>query len=82
MKIPMNKTTAFIAATALVYVYYRGHKAATANTTDENGSPVSDAFKDNPVYAGVNAIGQHVTKVPYWSLGTWLYDITHPNEGI
>lgn len=38
-------------------------------------NPVSDK---NLVYQGVSAVGQAATGSKDWSLGTWLYDITHP----
>lgn len=44
------------------------------------GAAVNPASDKNIVYQGVNGIGASVSGDKDWSLGTWLYDITHPNE--
>jgi len=38
---------------------------------------VNPASEQNLVYQGVSGIGQAVSGRKDWSLGTWLYDITH-----
>lgn len=49
------------------------------------GGQVGEAFnpasEKNIVNRGVTAAGKAVTGDKYFTLGGWLYDITHPGEG-
>lgn len=37
--------------------------------------------QDNYIYSGVNAVGSKLTTDEHFTLGGWLYDITHSREG-
>lgn len=54
-----------------VYVYSQREKIANA---------VNPASRDNLAYSGVNAIGAELSGQRDFSLGAWIYDVTHPNE--
>ena len=44
------------------------------------GNAVNPLNNENVFYEGVNAVGESVSGQEGWSLGSWIYDITHPNE--
>lgn len=43
---------------------------------------VSPTNPDNVFYGGVNALGRALSGDPAWTLGGWLYDVTHPSSGL
>ena len=48
------------------------------------GDKINPTSKDNLVYQGVNAVGDVLdngSDDASFSLGAWLYDITHPYDG-
>lgn len=44
------------------------------------GNAVNPLNQENVFYEGVNAVGEKLSGDQDFSLGAWLYDITHPNE--
>lgn len=56
----------------VVVVWYVEHKA---HAVLEAVNPVSE---DNVINQGIQAIGTAVSGEQGWTLGGWLYDITHP----
>jgi hypothetical protein len=39
---------------------------------------VNPTSRDNLAYSTVNEAGAKITGDPYWSLGGWIFDMTHP----
>jgi hypothetical protein len=52
----------------------------TAAAAGAVGRAVNPASDQNLAYQGVNVVGAAVSGRSSWTLGTWLYDITHPGE--
>lgn len=78
-KIPVNAWLALGAVAAVVAVGYLAKKNAAAVVT-----AVNPTDPDNVFYAGVNAAGDQLDDGydnDSFSLGSWLYDITHPYDG-
>jgi len=80
--------TGVLAAAAIVIVgvvAWRAWRAAPA-ALDAAGRAINPTSPDNLAYRGVNAIGAAVTDPDgpgrnadgSWTLGGWLYDVTHP----
>jgi len=44
------------------------------------GAAINPASDQNLAYRGVNAIGSGITGDSSWTLGGWIYDVTHPSE--
>lgn len=68
---------------ALVYAYRRVSSGLQALPTVAEITPlINPASNQNLVYQGVNAVGGAVAGRSDWSLGSWVYDVTHPNENL
>lgn len=75
---------AIIAATAaLGYVGFKAYRGAQAvskaagEAVDAVGAAVNPTADTNLAYRSVNAWGSTITGDNNFSLGSWLYDITH-----
>lgn len=72
-----------VIAVAAVYAIYNAKKAAGAvadtakQVITKDLNPASD---QNLAYRGVNGLGAAITGDNSWSLGGWIYDITHPAD--
>ena len=64
-----------IGAVLLVGLYV-AHKASAAAQAAANA--VNPLNHDNIFAGAVNGAGAAVSGDPNWSLGGWLYDVTHP----
>jgi hypothetical protein len=55
---------------------------AASTAVDTIATGVNPTSTENWAYRGVNAVGGAVAGQPSgsWSLGTWIYDITHPGQ--
>lgn len=78
----MKSETVFIVAAVGVagLLAYLGIKKAAAAGSDvaKKVAAAADVTSDkNIVYSGVSKVGAAVTGDSDWSLGTWLYNITH-----
>lgn len=52
-----------------------------AGALREHGDKVNPYSADNVIYDNViGGAGRAISGDEHWSLGGWLYDITHPNE--
>jgi hypothetical protein len=56
-------------ALVVAWVLNRTAKAA--------GAAINPTDRDNLAYRGVNAVGEAVSGERGWTLGGWLYDVTH-----
>lgn len=63
------------AALIAVYQFFKDEVAAGAAAVGNAVDPTSDK---NLAYKGVNAVGGALTGAKDFSLGGWLYDVTHP----
>ena len=59
-------------------LFYAKHKAAQA--VDDIGQAINPVNQDNIFASGVNAVGAKLSGNKHWSLGSWIYDITHQSE--
>lgn len=59
---------AVVALSGIGFVLYKNR---------EKFNPVSDK---NLAYISVNKVGADLTGDQYFTLGTWLYNVTHPDE--
>jgi hypothetical protein len=66
------------AAAAAFYLAWRAYTGAEYLVTEK----LNPASTNNVVYDNlIGGIGRTVSGSEHWSLGGWLYDITHPNAG-
>lgn len=65
-----------VALLGLVGLWLYSKRGAIA----EAAQAVNPASDKNIVYQGVNAVTQAATGKPGISFGSWLYDVTHPNQ--
>jgi hypothetical protein len=82
---------ATVAAVAGVYLATRAARAARAAAVDAAGvvgNAINPVNQNNVFYSGVNAVGGAIVQDPAgpgknadgsWTLGGWLFDVTHPN---
>lgn len=49
----------------------------TMHTAEQAAPYVNPASRDNVVYRGVNGIGGAISGEKDWTLGGWIYDVTH-----
>lgn len=57
------------------FVYYSANKAKQA--VNDVGQAFNPVNQDNIFASGVNAVGAKISGNGHWSLGGWIYDITH-----
>jgi len=79
-RITTNHALGAIAFCVVGYVLYKGYKKAGEIATAAVDK-VNPASPDNFIYSGVNAVGASVTGDKGFSLGSWIYDKLHPEEG-
>lgn len=81
MKIALNGTAvlAVAAVAAVGVIVWRGSKIAgqAVDTITEAADKVNPANPDNVVNQAVTGIGKTVTGNENWTLGGWIYDMTH-----
>lgn len=63
------------AAVAGVVLYQLAKRGAAAV-----GQAVNPTSRDNVAYSGVNAVGAAVSGDDSFSLGAWLYNVTHSED--
>lgn len=71
-------------AAIIAWSLYKKTGAAVGVVVDEVSTGVDITSTENWVYSGVNALGDIIDDGQNdnsFSLGSWLYDVTHPNEG-
>ena len=73
---------AAVAAVAAVALYFIGRKVAGAlpGAAATVGNAINPVNPDNIFAGGVNAVGGALSGSSDWSLGSWIYDVTHPND--
>ncbi len=72
------KTVAIAAGVVVLGAWYLKKKAG--DTVQEAANAVNPTNPDNIFYGGVNEVGSAVTGDEHFSLGSWIYDITHDEE--
>lgn len=79
---PVNTTHLLLAAGAVVVaaaVVYQVRQGA-ADAVTKIGQSVDPTSRDNIFYRGVNKVGESISGRQGWTLGGWIYDVTHPGE--
>ena len=71
----------------LVGGYFLGRKvsAAAVDGAEAVGEAINPTSDQNLIYKGLNAVGDVFDDGgdnDSFSLGSWLYDVTHPEEGL
>lgn len=79
LKITTNHVLILGAALAVIYTAKKGYEQAKELVKD-TGEAINPASTNNIVYRSVNGVGAAVTGNQSFSLGSWLYDITHKEE--
>ena len=76
-KIAASNTGAVIAigVVGAALIYYAGKKANETVVTV--GNAVNPINNDNIFASGVDAVGAKLSGNENWTLGGWIYDITH-----
>jgi hypothetical protein len=74
---PIGVAVAVIGVIGVIYVIF-GDKIK--NAVAAVGNSVNPTSDQNLAYRGVNAVGEVLSGDPSWSLGGWVYDLTHPSE--
>ena len=78
----LNSKVGVVAAVGVVGalgVWYAKNQAIkAAGVVGDAINPVND---NNIFASGVNAVGAKISGNKHWSLGSWIYDITHDSEG-
>ncbi len=74
---PIGVAVALLGVAGTVYLLF-GDKIKKA--LEAAGQAVNPTSDKNLAYTGVNAVGAAVTGDKDFSLGSWLYDVTHPND--
>ncbi|MGH1374601.1 MAG: hypothetical protein ACRBBW_21370 [Cellvibrionaceae bacterium] len=70
-----NKQFLVVGGLVVAGVVYAGRKVESAKEKLNPNSP------KNLVYSAVNSVGSTLTTDENFSLGSWIYDKTHPKEG-
>jgi hypothetical protein len=75
----LNPTTvaAITAAGIVVYMLLKEEAAAVVGAV---GDAIDPTNPNNIFHSGVNAVGENISGQKGWSLGGWIYDITHEQE--
>ena len=73
--------TAAVAVGAIALYWLAGRAAAaTGEAAAKVGTAANPLSDQNILYRATNAIGSAFTFDPDFSLGSWLYEKTHPSE--
>lgn len=66
----------------LLYLAGRQAAGAVVDVAGAVGDALSPTSSDNLIYQGTNAVGRTVTGDASFSLGGWLYDVTHSTDDL
>lgn len=69
------KTIAIAAGALVLGVWYL--KKQAGDTVKDAANAVNPTNPDNVFYEGVNSVGSAVSGDEHWSLGSWIYELTH-----
>jgi hypothetical protein len=79
MKMPPPTVLAVAAGLGVgLVVLYQARQAAGAVADAVRNGAINPASSNNLAYKSVNAVGGAVTGNENFSLGAWLYEVTHP----
>lgn len=67
-----------VVAIGAAYLLARKAGATVSDAAAAVGTAVNPVSDQNLAYKGVNAVGSAVTGDQSFSLGGWIYDLTHP----
>jgi len=69
------KTVAIAAGVVVLGAWYLKRQAGEA--LEKAGEAVNPTSDQNLAYQGVNSVGAAVTGDEHFSLGSWIYELTH-----
>lgn len=69
------KTTLIVAGVAVAGLWYL--KRQGVQTVQAAANAVNPLNNENVFYGGVNSVGAELTGDEHFTLGGWLYDLTH-----
>lgn len=75
---PIGVGVAVILVAGVAYWFISKKAAQLGKSVSDSAQYLNPASDKNIIYGGVNDIGSAVTGDSDFSLGSWLYDITHP----
>ncbi|MGV2873498.1 hypothetical protein [Colwellia sp. E150_009] len=67
-----------IGAVGAVAIYL--FNESISNTINNAGQSINPTNQDNIFNQGVLAVGRNITGNEHWTLGGWIYDITHQDQ--
>ena len=71
-----------LAGATLVYIVARQFQRKAGDLAAEVGDAVNPLSDRNLAYRATNAVGAAVSGDPTFSLGSWIYDVLHPEDSI
>lgn len=71
---------AILVGTAVVYWIVNKLLDKASDAATAAGNAVNPTSDQNLAYRGVNAVGSAISGDEHWTLGGWIYDVTHPGE--
>lgn len=75
---PVGVGVAVVLVAGVAYWFLSKKAAQLGKAVTDSAQYVNPASDKNIIYSGVNSVGSSVTGDSSFSLGSWLYDITHP----
>ena len=79
MKLNTNKIIGYGAAGLVVFL---GGRKIIKEALGDAGQAINPVNNNNIFKRAVDAVGGAVSEDESWTLGGWVYDITHPNQKI
>jgi hypothetical protein len=77
---PVGMGLAVILVGGVAYWFLSKKLGEAASAVSDAAQYVNPASDKNIIYSGVNDVGSAISGDADFSLGSWFYDITHPND--
>lgn len=81
MKMSLTDYALIAGAVAVGYSIYKTSQAIDV-VSDVVTNDLNPASNENIVNKGVSKVGAEISGNPNWTLGGWIYDVTHPKEDL
>lgn len=66
----------------LLYIAGRQAAGVVTSAAEAVGEAISPTSANNLIYQGTNAVGRTISSDSSFSLGGWLYDVTHNTDDL